>query len=290
MFKKLALGITLSVGMAISAQAQTAADNNSISNLDWQIGVNSHQVQASNAVIRTSEDEAFLKGKHAWKFARLTEGHDRMKPDALIYKLEGPLADSIVYFRYLETGYLKMDDWSQNIDAEKIIQTIRNNTAKANQAKAAGYGKLYVDGWVEKPYLDKKNAIVYWAIRGHSEDGQKFVNAKAIKLGRKGMSTLVWVGSPAQFQGASQNLQPALQAYKYQNGFRYADFRPGVDTVAAVGIGAIAYKMMTGKSSKAAAAAGSGALAVIALLAKKLWFVLLLPFVYAWGVIKRLLS
>jgi uncharacterized membrane-anchored protein len=130
---------------------------------------------------------------------------------------------------------------------------------------------------------------VFWAIAGHAKDGQSFVNAKALKLGKNGYADLVWVGSPEQFHGAANILEDSLKAYHYNDGFRYADFRPGVDTVAAVGVGAIAYQMMTG-SKKGAAAVGAGILAMIAVLAKKLWILLLLPFVFAWKWIRRLFA
>ena len=290
MIKKSVLGIIFSVGLALSAHAQTHNLASAIGNLNWQVGANTHRIETSNAVISTKDDEAFLQGKDAQDFMRLSEGHDRFKPDALIVKLGGSMAESVVLFQYAEIGYVKTDDWERNIDPDQIIRVIRKNTEMANKAKAAGYEKIYVDGWVEKPYLDRQNAIVYWAVQGHSESGQQFINAKALKLGRKGMSSLVWVGAPEQFHGATRNLKPALQAYTYQDGFRYADYRTGVDTVAVAGVGAIAYKMLTGKSTKTAITAGAGIFAIFAALAKKFLFLLLVPFVFVWKAIKRLFS
>ena len=290
MYKKLFHGVLLSLAVSATAQADASQSRNAIFKLGWQVGANTHHLTASKAIIRTTSNDAFLQGKDAHEYMRLSEGHSRFKPDALVVKLKGPKANSVVSFTYGKTGYIRMDDWENTINPDQILSVIQKNTRAANKSRSAGYAKLYVDGWAETPRLNRKTAVVYWAIRGHSEDGRKFINAKAIKLGRKGMSSLIWVGKPGQFLGAAQNLKPALEAYRYQSGFRYADFRPSVDKMAAVGVGAIAYKMLTGRNSKATAAAGAGAIAVILAFVKKLWFLILLPFVWLWKAIRNTVS
>ena len=60
----------------------------------------------------------------------------------------------------------------------------------------------------------------------------------------------------------------------------YADFQPGVDTVAAVGVGALAYQMMTGNKTNKGVLAG--ALTVIAVFLKKAWFILFFPVIFLW--------
>lgn len=285
--KYLALLVLLSITPAWADNPTLTEIEDAIADLNWQYGADSYTISASNAVIHTREDEAFLQGEDAWEAMRLSEGHDRFKPNALIVKVDGPMAGSSVLFGYEKIGYVKMGDWEENIDPAKILLLIQQRTEEQNKVREVGYPKIYIDGWAEKPYLDRQNAIVYWAIKGHDGDDRQFINAKALKLGRKGMSDLVWVGSPEQFYGAAQNLQPALDAYQYQEGFRYADFRPGLDTIAAVGIGVLAYKMLTGSGKKGAGAVGAGILVVILAFAKKLWFLVFLPFVFAW---KRIIN
>ena len=291
--RNLAVSAVVAGALTHPVQAQISQEGpleEAIANLSWQLGPNSHTLPASNAVIQTQQDEAFLHGTDAHEFARLSEGHSRFQPDAVVLKLDGPLAESVVMYTYSDVGYLKMDDWEEYIDPAHILDEIKRKTEEDNRDRAPGYPVLYVDGWLEKPHLDRENAIVYWAIKGHAEEGSQFVNAKALKLGRKGMSDLIWIGSPDQFQDASRSLRPALEAYRYNSGFRYADFRPDLDTVAAVGVGAISYKMLTGSNKRGAAAVSAGIVALIAALAKKFWILILLPFVFAWKGVKRLFT
>lgn len=256
-----------------------------ISKLNWQIGEGIHELIKAKSNISTQEDEAFLEGEDAHKFMKISEGHDAFKPDALIVKLSGPMAESGVVFNFFEDGYVKMDDWEDHIDPSSILDDIKRGTKEANKIKAKGYPKLYVDGWVEEPYLDREKAVVYWAIKGHDDAGNMFVNAKVLKLGRKGYTSIVWMGAPAQFKNAAQTLTPALGAYRYQEGMRYADYIPDVDTVAAVGVGAITYKLLTG-NNKFTKAAGAGILAIILAFAKKLWFLIFIPIIALWRLAK----
>ncbi len=82
------------------------------------------------------------------------------------------------------------------------------------------------------------------------------------------------------FNGTSNVLQPAVHAYKYNDGGRYADFSPGLDTVATFGVGALVYKTLTGSGKKATGAAAAGLIGIALLLLKKIWFLALLPFVF----------
>ncbi len=277
--------------LAVVATQAAALDENAmiqkIQALDWQVEPGKYQLTGSNASVTTTSEEYLLKGTEAHKYMRISEGHDGFKPDALIVRVDGPSQDTQVLFTYHDIGYVKMDDWEEHIDKDELLKEIQKSTEAANKIKEKGYPKLYVDGWAQEPYLDKANAIVYWAIAAHTSEGSSIVNAKAMKLGRKGFAEIVWMGNPNQFANAQQSLSPSLAAYQYDEGSKYADYVPGTDTVAAVGAGALAYKLITGK---AAAKTSAGLLALLAIFAKKLWFLIFVPFIFVWKWIKGLFT
>jgi len=255
--------------------------------LNWETAPGSHIINSIDASIATSKEEWLLQGKDARKYMLLTEGYDGFKPNALILRVHGPLQDTQVIYTYHEIGYVKTDDWEKYIDEGSLLKELSQNTAEANKVRAKGYPSLYVDGWVQKPYLDRQRATVYWAISAHTSNGNSIVNAKALKLGRKGFTEIVWMGSADQFTSAERSLSQVIAEYKYNNGKTYTDYVPGSDTVAAVGVGALAYKIITGK---AAVKTGAGLLALFLIFAKKLWFLIVLPFIFAWKWIKRKFS
>jgi uncharacterized membrane-anchored protein len=110
-----------------------AAIQDAIAKLNWQFGPGSHRLSASKAVVKIGHDEAFLEGANAHGFMRLIEGHSEFKPDAILLKVDGPLADSTVQFQYHEAGHIDMDDWDREVNSAEILAAVRKNTEEQNK-------------------------------------------------------------------------------------------------------------------------------------------------------------
>jgi uncharacterized membrane-anchored protein len=249
--------------------------------LNWKEQPNTYSILDNKVAITTTENDFLVTGKDASEYMFIMQGHRSYTPDAAILRVQGPEADSQVIYTINKVGFLTKDDWGDNIDKNKMLKEIQEGTDKANEQSGEGYLDLFVDAWAQEPHLDRVNNTVYWAISGHDEDNNKFVNAKALKLGREGYTEILWIGSPAQFTSSEVVLKPVLANYNYNEGFKYSDYILGTDTVAAAGVGALVYKLATGK-----AIAKAGAIAVALLFAKKFWFLIFIPFMYFWKVIK----
>ncbi|SHH13486.1 Uncharacterized membrane-anchored protein [Marisediminitalea aggregata] len=277
--------IICTIFLSFSAFSQDDEYLNQVQQLDWKGAVDSYELPSSDAKITISENEYLVLGKDAHKFMLLTEGHDGFKPDAVKLKIHTDESESTAIYQRYDIGFVKTDDWEENIDSDEMLAEIIQGTEETNKIRAEGHAKLYIDGWAQTPFLDKENLIIYWAINGHTSENTQFINAKALKLGRKGYTEVIWAGSPEQFTNAEAVLEPVLASYTYNEGFQYDDFMPETDTVAAMGAGALVYKLATGK-----AAVKAGFLAAAAIFAKKFWFIIFLPFVYGWKWIKRKFS
>lgn len=245
--------------------------------LAWKEIPDKYSIADNKAVIQTTENDYLVTGKDAAEYMFIMQGHRGYTPDAAVLRVQGPEADSQVIYTINKVGYLTKDDWEDNIDKEKMLDEIKEGTKEANKQRSVGYPNLYVDSWAQDPHLDKINNTVYWAIAGHDDNQTKFINAKALKLGREGYTEILWIGSPEQFSSAEVALEPVLANYNYKEGFQYADYIPGTDKLAAAGVGALVYKLATGK-----AVAKAGFIALAAIFAKKLWFILFFPFIYGW--------
>lgn len=268
---------------------QDEATVNQMLELNWQ-SKGTYQTNSGLASITTNSEEQLLQGKDAHKFLYLTEGHDGFKPDIVVYRVSGSNQNTQINYTFREIGYLSTDDWDEHIEKNALLQEIKKNTESDNKIKKAGYPKLHVDGWAQEPLLDKTNSLVYWAISAHTDQGEKIINAKALKLARKGFTEITWAGHADLFTSADKSLDPALAAYQYNEGLTYADYKPSIDKLAPFGVGALAYKMITGKTGKASAAAGAGLLAMLAVFAKKLWFLIFIPFAFAWNWLKSIFT
>ncbi len=256
--------------------------------LDWQIESGKYHLNGTDTSVTISHEEILARGEDAHKYAEISEGHNQFKPDAIVVREEDEDGSySVVHYQFIELGFLEMDDWDEFIDKDGILETLKENTEKQNKIRKTGYPKLYIDKWSQEPYLDKENAVVYWAISAHTDDGQPVINAVALKLGRRGCGKALWVGAPALFTDAEYVLRKALDAYEFDEGSRYSDFIPGTDKVATVGVGALVYKMITGK--KTAKTVGLGLLALLAVFAKKLWFLFFIPLIFLFSWVKNLI-
>jgi uncharacterized membrane-anchored protein len=144
---------------------------------------------------------------------------------------------------------------------------------------------MEVLGWAQEPIYEKSSRTAYWAIKVKDETGI-IVNAIAVKLGRNGFSKLIWVGVAEEFSSSENLLREALNNYKFKNGFRYADYSSG-DKIAAFGLASLVAVTAGSKSGKGVVA---GIFATLLIFAKKLWFLIFLPFVVGWKWIKRLFT
>lgn len=249
--------------------------------LSWNETSGTYSIADDKAVIKTTENDYLVIGKEAAEFMFISQGHRGYNPDAVILRTQGPEVDSQVIYTINKVGYLTKDDWEDNIDKAKMLEEIKNLTKESNKQRAEGYPDVFVDSWAQDPHLDRVNNTVYWAIAGHDANQEKFINAKALKLGREGYTEILWIGAPEQFSSAEVALEPVLANYNYKEGFQYADYIPGTDKLAAAGVGALVYKLATGK-----ALAKAGFIALAAIFAKKLWFLLFIPLIYVWKRVK----
>jgi len=217
--------------------------------LNYEFGPGTFTIDSSGAVVRVGVDEVFLQGESAKEFMRLSTGNSRSKPDAVVFGLEGPFERSSVLYRYFHTGHVKTDDWELAIQPDQLMAHINKNTQEDNRTRPPGYSEVIADGWVQRPVIDRQIPIAYWAYRYHTNRGQQFVTAVALKLERQGYSQFQWIGSPDQFRGAKRTLDSAIQAYRLPEGQGYGDFDPGTDKVSKAGLGEIITNLLTGSNS-----------------------------------------
>ena len=201
--------------------------------LNWKENPDNYSIAGDKAVIKTTENDYLVTGKDAAEYMFIMQGHRGYNPDAAILRVQGPEADSQVIYTINKVGYLTKDDWEDNIDKAKMLKEIKESTKESNKQRGEGYPDLFVDSWAQDPHLDKVNNTVYWAIAGHDDNQTKFINAKALKLGREGYTEILWIGSPEQFSSAEVALEPVLANYNYKEGFQYADYIPGTKLAAA---------------------------------------------------------
>ncbi|WP_417795086.1 DUF2167 domain-containing protein [Terasakiella pusilla] len=240
--------------------------------LEWSIEPKTYEIVHSNAKFQLPEGFGMLFGHQAETYLFLNNGTEFSNIDALV--LKGETSEELI-FSFQETGYIKDDDWN-DLDADLLLEGIIESTEESNAERIKNnISPLEVVGWVQEPVYDESANMVSWAIKARDADGDEVINAIALKLGRKGFNRITWVGAPNEYIPNGGLLEEASVRFKYDEGFKYTDFA-STDKVAAFGLASLVAVSAGSKSGKGVAL---GLLATILAFGKKLWFIILIPFV-----------
>ena len=141
---------------------------------------------------------------------------------------------------------------------------MKESTSAANdERKEQGYQPVELIGWAAPPRYDQAAHKLYWAKELQFGAAQRHtLNYDIRVLGRRGVLSLNAVASMEQLRTIEKDMQAVLSFVEFNDGNRYADYKPGVDKIAAYGIGALI-------AGKLVAKAGLFKLIIAALVAGK---------------------
>ncbi len=145
-----------------------------------------------------------------------------------------------VVIAYAEDGYVSDDD-ADDIDYDGLMAQMREAAQAANEERtAAGFEPIALIGWAAEPHYDRTSHKMYWAREIKFGDQPDHTLNYGIRvLGRKGVLELNFVAGMDQKDAIAEALDQVLAMAEFKPGSRYEDFIPGVDKVAAYGIGAL---------------------------------------------------
>ncbi|WP_295802912.1 DUF2167 domain-containing protein [uncultured Microbulbifer sp.] len=168
-----------------------------------------------------------------------------------------------VTIEYSEEGYIRDDDAAE-IDYSELLQDMQVSTREESKYRVEnGYESISLVGWAEAPYYDAELKKLYWAKElAFGEMDTNTLNYNIRVLGRKGVLVLNFIAGMPQLEDIKQNREAVLSMASFNPGYRYEEFDPEVDKVAAYGLGALVAGKVLAKT---------GALAGVLLLLKKFW-------------------
>jgi uncharacterized membrane-anchored protein len=178
-------------------------------------------------------------------------------------------------FSYSDSGHI--DDGERNsLDAGAILKSLQEGSRISNEERRKrGWSPLNLEGWHQAPFYDASTNNLTWATR-LSSDGEPVINHSVRLLGRTGLMSAQLVDGTDTIDQATSEFNTVLKTYTFNQGSRYAEFRPG-DRVAAYGLTALI-------------AGGAGAVAVKSGLFQKLWKVIVFGVVAAAAALKKVLA
>lgn len=218
-----------------------------IESLDWR-GTGTYKLPSSNASLSVPAEHLVLIGKDAEKLSNLIGNTSDASLEAIT--VDDSFRNTVYFFNHDE-GYVSLDDW-EKINPEQLLSSIRENTEKGNkERRKKGIGEIHILGWIQEPALDKHTHTVYWSIE-QEEDGEdeNSFNSVALRLGRRGFESVVWVGDVSDYKSFGGELDVMLRAHSFEPGYRYSDHTVG-DKVAGYGIASLVAATVGAKIIKA---------------------------------------
>ncbi|MBD8489561.1 DUF2167 domain-containing protein [Echinicola sp. CAU 1574] len=160
-----------------------------------------------------------------------------------------PMSDDFTYaveINYAEEGYIDDED-AQEIDYDDLLEEMQSDTDEANSYRIEeGYEKIELVGWASEPFYDYKSKKLHWAKElKFGEQEINTLNYNIRILGRKGYLNMNAISNMEALPIVKQDINDILASVEFNDGYRYGDFNPEVDEIAAYGIGGlIAGKML----------------------------------------------
>lgn len=186
-----------------------------------------------------------------------------------------------VYFEYTESGHIE-DKEKSDIDADELLKSYKEGQEAANE-ELPEVSQLFVEGWFKEPAYDESLRSLTWALLLHDSNGEKLINYNIRILTRVGYISAILVSTPDTLDADRQQFEQELLPYlTVTSGNTYADFDPKTDKKSALGLTGL---ILGGAGL--VAAKRTGLLAILTLVLKKAWFVLVIPFLWIGKLFKR---
>jgi uncharacterized membrane-anchored protein len=151
-----------------------------------------------------------------------------------------------VEISYSEDGFVDDSD-AADIDYDDLLATMQDDTAAESEYRIEqGYPAIALVGWARSPYYDGDTRKLHWAKELQFGDmAEHTLNYNIRVLGRKGVLVLNAIGSMDDADSIIGEMEPIMASASFNDGYRYEDFDPEYDKVAAYGVaGLVAGKVL----------------------------------------------
>lgn len=144
-----------------------------------------------------------------------------------------------VVIDYEDMGWVDDAD-AANIDYDELLAQMQQSTREDAEARREmGLDGIELVGWAEAPRYDSSTNVLYWARTLRSDDGYANLNYEVRVLGRGGVLSLNAIAGVDDLDKTREAMEPVRVAATFVPGQTYADYEPGVDPTAGIGIAAL---------------------------------------------------
>ena len=156
---------------------------------------------------------------------------------------ESPMDETMSFaieISYDEAGYVSDED-AEEIDYDELLEEMQKDEILINKERVAGgYEEMHLVGWASAPYYDAQAKKLHWAKELHFGEAEyNTLNYNIRVLGRKGYLILNAIGDIEVLSKFNEDRDRIIESVEFEDGYKYSEFDPGIDEVAAYGIGGL---------------------------------------------------
>lgn len=151
------------------------------------------------------------------------------------------LGEWVFVVSYQEDGFVKDDD-ADKINYDDLLKQIQEDEKQNNEERQKeGFDAIHLLGWASTPYYDKDRKVLHWAkkIQFGTDPQNIYLNYDVRILGRKGVLSMNAVGDMSNLADIKAHIPDILKMSSFKTGYKYSEFNPDVDKVAAYTIGGL---------------------------------------------------
>ena len=210
-------------------------------NINWQYGPCTADISGI-AQVKVPEGYKFSGVEGTRALLEFTQNIPTPRDLGVLCPNHWPGRDAwFLVFEWDGIGYVK-DDEKNNLNADAIMQSMRNaQNADNQQRQAKGWPTLEMVGWEMPPFYDPQTNNLTWATRirdNHPAGPMEAVNYNSRLLGRGGVMSANLVISPELLPGTLPKYKEIVDGFTYLPGQKYSEWRSG-DKMAAYGLTAL---------------------------------------------------
>ncbi len=139
---------------------------------------------------------------------------------------------------YEETGYVSDADTIDH--GAMLARMLVADQTENRERRAQGYDGLQLVGWATPPFYDKERKVLHWAKEMRSDNSETNVlNYNVRVLGRRGVLVLNAIGGMHLLPDVEASIPAVLDMTSFNDGHRYDQFDPAMDTESDLGIGGL---------------------------------------------------
>ena len=250
---KLTIALCLLFTIHITAQQETDSLTFDVEQYQKTIDSINNSFTYQHGEITLNDGLATLNVPNGFKFLDkeqsqrvLTDlwGNPPSEPIGLLFPEDmTPMHDNFTYaveIEYSEEGYIDDED-AADLDYDDLLEEMQEDAMSGNAERTAqGYETIHLVRWASPPFYDHENKKLHWAKELKFGDYDvNTLNYNIRVLGRKGYLNLNAIGDITILDAFNADRDQIINSVEFSSGYRYADFNPDVDEVAAYGIGGL---------------------------------------------------